>query len=181
MTKITENDIELYVIEELEAQGYQYIYGPDISPDAEVKTDGRPSRPERDSYEQVVLINRLQSAIQRLNPDLHLSAKEDAFKQVMRIGSPELLNDNEAFHKMLTEGVNVTYQKDLPASAGRAGGREQRGDFVKLIDFKSPENNEFLVINQFTIVDGIQGSGSARRNAPILFCLSMVCHWSLWN
>jgi len=104
MAKITENDIELYAIEELENLGYSYIYGPDIAPDTDAQ--------ERTSFDQVILTERLQKAIDRINPSIPSNAKEDALKQVLRIGTPDLLTDNETFHKMLTEGINVTYQKN---------------------------------------------------------------------
>jgi type I restriction enzyme R subunit len=57
--------------------------------------------------------------------------------------SPELIANNEAFHRMLTEGIKVSYQKD----------GANRGDLVWLIDFINPENNEFLVTNQFTVIE----------------------------
>ena len=124
MAKVTENDIELYAIEELENLGYSYIYGPDIAPDTDAQ--------ERTSFDQVILTERLQKAIDRINPSIPSNAKEDALKQVLRIGTPDLLTDNETFHKMLTEGINVTYQKD----------GSQRGDIVKLVDFDTVNNNE---------------------------------------
>ena len=135
MTKITENDIELYAIEELENLGYHYVYGPDIAADGEF--------PERTNYADVVLHNRLKEAILQINPNIPEQARLDAFNQVIRIGSPDLLADNETFHRMLTEGIKVSYQKD----------GNQRGDIVKLIDFENIENNEFIVINQFTVVE----------------------------
>src|SRR5690554_3691829 len=147
MTKITENNIELYAIEELENLGYSYIYGPDIAPESDAQ--------ERTSYDQVILTERLKNAIDRINPTIPPHAKEDALKQVLRIGSPDLLTDNEAFHRMLTEGVNVTYQKD----------GNQRGDKVKLIDFDEVDNNEFKVINQYTIIE----NNSNKRPDVILF------------
>lgn len=147
MAKITENDIELYAIEELETLGYSYVYGPEIAPDGEA--------PERSAYDEVILIQRLKNAIDRINPTIPPHAKEDALKQVLRIGSPDLLTDNEAFHRMLTEGVNVTYQKD----------GNQRGDKVKLIDFDEVDNNEFKVINQYTIIE----NNSNKRPDVILF------------
>src|SRR5690606_10987350 len=122
-------------IEELENLGYSYIYGPDIAPDSDAQ--------ERTSYDQVVLTARLEKAIDRINPTIPYNAIEDAIKQVLRIGSPDLLSDNEAFHKMLTEGINVTYQKD----------GSQRGDILKLVDFDTVSNNEFNVINQFTVIE----------------------------
>lgn len=151
MTKITENDIELYAIEDLEKLGYSYIYGPEIAPDGEAR--------ERMSYEDVVLKTRLLQAIDRLNPSIPPHAKEDALKKVLRIGSPDLLTDNEAFHRMLTEGVSVTYRKD----------GDLRGDKVKLIDFNEVDNNEFNVINQFTIIE----NNHNKRPDVILFINGM--------
>ncbi|PWK19636.1 type I restriction endonuclease subunit R [Xanthomarina spongicola] len=147
MAKITENDIELYAIEELENLGYSYIYGPNIAPDTDTQ--------ERISFDQVILTERLQKAIDRINPTIPHNAKEDALKQVLRIGTPDLLTDNETFHKMLTEGINVTYQKD----------GNQRGDIVKLVDFDTVNNNEFNVINQFTVIE----NNNNKRPDVILF------------
>ncbi|MCG2589518.1 type I restriction endonuclease subunit R [Rhodohalobacter sulfatireducens] len=135
MTKITENAIEEFAIELLQKLGYQYIYGPNIAPDTE--------RPERDSFEEVVLAQRLESAVQRINPDLPYPAIQEAIKEVQRINAPELITNNETFHRYLTEGVKVSYQKK---------GKE-RGDLVKLVDFEAPDNNGFLVVNQFRVTD----------------------------
>ena len=166
MTKITENTIEEFTIELLERLGYQYIYAPDIAPDGE--------RPERNSYEDVLLMERLQNAIRRINPTIPVDTQEEALKEIQRINSPELLANNEAFHRMLTEGINVSYQKDLPASAGQASGREERGDLVWLVDFENPENNEFIVANQFTVIENgnntcLRGPHRQKRPDVILF------------
>lgn len=135
MSKITENEIEEFAIELLEKQRFQYLYGPDIAPDSK--------NPMRSGYDDVLLAEKLRAAIDRLNPKIPADAREDAFKQVLRVHSPEMVDGNEAFHKMLTEGVNVSYQKD--------GG--ERGNLVWLIDFENVENNEFHVVNQFTIIE----------------------------
>ncbi len=145
--KITENTIEEFSIELLERLGYQYIYAPDIAHDGE--------RPERNSYEDVLLTERLQNAIRRINPKVPIDSQEEALKEIQRINSPELLANNEAFHRMLTEGINVSYQKD----------GHQRGDLVWLIDFENPENNEFIVANQFTVIE----NGNNKRPDVILF------------
>jgi len=135
MKIITESDIELYAIEMLEESGYQYIYGPEIAPDSE--------HPERRSFEEIILIEKLKNAISRINPIIPAEAREDCVKQMLRLNSPELIANNETFHRMLTEGINISYRKD----------GNVRGDLVWLIDFKHPENNEFLVVNQFTVVN----------------------------
>lgn len=147
MTRITENTIEEFAIELLERLGYQYIYAPNIAHDGE--------RPERNSYEEVLLTERLQNAIRRINPKVPIDSQEEAFKEIQRINSPELLANNEAFHRMLTEGINVSYQKD----------GHQRGDLVWLIDFENPKNNEFIVANQFTVIE----NGNYKRPDVILF------------
>ncbi len=133
--KITESAIEELAIELLEKQGCQYIYAPDIAPDSET--------PERSSFEDVLLPERLRNAVGRINPTIPADAREDAIKQIQRLNSPELIANNEAFHRMLTEGIKVSYQKD----------GADRGDIVWLVDFNNPENNEFLVTNQFTVIE----------------------------
>jgi len=96
MTKITETDIELFTIEELEALGYHYLHGPSIAPDEE--------NAERQRWDEVLLKDRLRSAIYRINQHLPQDIQEDALKTVSRIQSPELIVDNEQFHKYLTGG-----------------------------------------------------------------------------
>jgi len=91
----------------------------------------------------VLLLERLQNAARRINSKLPSVAIDDAIKQIQRINSPELIANNETFHRMLTEGVKVSYQKD--------GG--ERGDLVWLVDFENPDNNDFVVCNQFTVIE----------------------------
>ena len=157
MLKIIESSIETFAIELLEKLGYQYIYASDIAPDGE--------KPERQSFEDVLMIERLQEAAGRINPRVPQEAREDAIKQIQRLNSPELIANNEAFHRMLTEGIKVTYRKDLSASAGKEGGTETRGDLVRLIDFQNPDNNDFIVANQFTVVE----NGVNKRPDVVLF------------
>ncbi|TCL75297.1 type I restriction and modification enzyme subunit R-like protein [Hydrogenispora ethanolica] len=121
--KITESQIEQFAVELLEKQGYQYIYGPDIAPDSET--------PGRQSFEDVLLLEKLRNAVGRINPRIPVETREDAIKQIQRLNSPELISNNEILHRMLTEGIKVTYQKD----------GQSRGDLVWLIDFAEPENN----------------------------------------
>ncbi|MDX9784987.1 MAG: type I restriction endonuclease subunit R [Spirochaetia bacterium] len=133
--KIAESDIEALAIEQLEQLGYEYVYGPSIAPDSD--------RPERASFEEVVLRDRLRNSVARINPTISTNAREDAIKQLLRLNSPEIIVNNEAFHRFITEGVSVTYQKD----------GQTRGDLVSLIDFDEPGNNDFLVVNQFTVIE----------------------------
>ena len=135
MNRITESAIEEFSIKLLEKQGYRYIYGPDIAPDSET--------PERVSFEDVLLLEKLNNAVSRLNHSLPADIRKDAIKQILRLNSPELITNNEAFHRMLTEGINVTFQKN----------GNSRGDLVWLIDWNDPDNNDFIVLNQFTIIE----------------------------
>lgn len=147
MTRITENIIEAFAIELLDKLGYEYIYAPDIAPDAE--------HAERDNFEQVLLLNRLQNAVKRINPDFPADTQAEAIKEIQRIASPELLSNNEAFHRLVTEGIPVIKRMD----------GEERGDRVRLIDFTDIYNNEFVVTNQFTIIE----NGNNKRPDIILF------------
>ena len=133
MTRITENIIEAFAIELFEKLGYEYVYAPNIAPDGEA--------PERETYEQVLLVERLQKAVKRINKSIPPDAQAEAIKEIQRIASPELLANNEVFHRFLTEGIPVSKQVN----------GEERGDRVWLIDFKNPLNNDFVVANQFTV------------------------------
>ena len=147
MTKLTESDIEQMLIEQLKAKGYQYLYGPDIAPDGET--------PMRASFDEVVLRDKLEAAVRKLNPSLPYSVQDEAVKNVLRISSPDVLANNEEFHRLLTEGVPVSVHKD----------GVERGARVWLIDFNDPWNNEFTVVNQFTIIE----NGHNRRPDVLLF------------
>lgn len=138
MSRLTESAIEDFAIQLLEQLGYRYVYGPDLAPDAD--------HPERSRYDEVILKDRLWSAIQRINPSIANHAQQEALKDIERIHSPDLLANNEAFHRLLTEGVKVSYSQD----------GQDRGDLVWLIDFANPENNEFVVANQFTVIENNQ-------------------------
>lgn len=138
MKPITENHIEQYAIEELEGLGYSYVYGGDIAPGGDAA--------ERESYEQIVLTDRLRRQVTVINPDIPESAREQAVQNVLRIFSPVLLTDNEDFHQFLIEKVRIPYQKD----------GFERSHEVALIDFEDISNNEFLVVNQYTISENNQ-------------------------
>src|SRR5690554_6606058 len=144
---MTENEIEKLAIALLEHQGYTYINGVQLAPDA--------GDMERTSFEEVVLKQRLENAVRRINPMIPLDAQQDAVKQILRIASPDVLSNNETLHRLLTEGIPVTKRVD----------GQERGDRVFLIDFENPLHNEFLVVNQFTIVE----NGVNKRPDIILF------------
>ena len=149
--RMSESAIEDFAIKLFERLGYDYLHGPDIAPDGD--------RPERRHYEEVLLTGRLEAALKRINPRLPAALLLDALKEVQRIHSPELLANNEAFHRLLTEGVPVSTHKD----------GDQRGERVWLIDFARPENNEFVVANQFTVIENHQN----KRPDLVLFVNGM--------
>ena len=144
---MNENLIETFAIELLTILGYEYIYAPDIAPDSENK--------ERESFAEVLLLDRLQTAVKRINPSIPTEAQAEAIKEIQRIASPEMLANNETFHRLLTEGIPVSKRVD----------GVERGDRVWLIDFKNPKNNDFIVANQFTVIE----NGNNKRPDILLF------------
>lgn len=135
MTALTEDEIEQYQLQLLQNLGYSYSNGYDIQPEG--------IRQERESFGEVILKDRLPQAISRINPTIPHDAQYQAQREIFNIASSDLLNNNEIFHKYLTEGITVEYQKN----------GETRGEPVKLIDWEHPENNEFIAVNQFTVIE----------------------------
>ncbi|MCQ4320758.1 type I restriction endonuclease subunit R [Stutzerimonas stutzeri] len=144
---MTEDQLEKEALEWLSELGYTHLYGPDIAHDG--------SDPQRESYRQVVLTERLRAAIAKLNPQVPLAAREDAIKQVVDLGVPVQLSANRLFHRLLVGGVPVQYQRDA----------DTRGDFVRLIDWANIGANDWLAVNQFSI----QGPKRTCRPDIILF------------
>jgi type I restriction enzyme R subunit len=132
---LTEDEIEQYQLQLLQNLGYAYHHGYDLQPEGKDQ--------ERENFGDVVLKDRLQQAIHRLNPTIPADARQQAQREIFNIASSDLLNNNEIFHKYLTEGITVEYQKD----------GETRGEPVNLIDWHNIDNNEFLVVNQFTVIE----------------------------
>ncbi len=132
---IIESEVEQVALDILSELKYKVIYGPDIAPDG--------SKPERRSYADVILVDRLREAIDRFNPEIPAEAKDEAVKRILRTESPDLVINNHYFHKMLVDGVDVEYRKD-----GRIA-----GDKVWLFDFDKVDENEFLAVNQFTVIE----------------------------
>ncbi len=132
----TESVIEQASLAWLEALNYEIAHGSEIG-------CGQPAA-ERADWGQVVLEGRLQQALARLNPLVPNSALEDAFRKLTRPHSPSLVGGNHAMHRLLVEGVPVEY----PRPDGTLG-----GDLVRVFDFDDPTNNDFLAVNQFTVVE----------------------------
>ena len=133
-TIITESIIEEKGLKILNELGYTLLYGPDIS-------EG--GKHEERKYPEVILAGRLRQALERINPKIPKEGIIEAIRKVQRSESQNLLNNNQQFHNFLVNGVEVEYKKD-----GKI-----KGDKVWLIDFEKVKNNEFLAVNQFTIVE----------------------------
>jgi len=144
----TESVVEQAALAWLESLGYTVLAGPEIAP-------GEP-RAEREHYGQVVLETRLRQALELLNPGLSTDAIDEAFRKLVRPEFPSLLKNNHAFHRMLIEGVPVEVERE-----GSPHGYHP----VQVIDFESPENNDFVAVNQFTVVE----NSRERRPDIVLF------------
>ncbi len=107
MSKTSETTLEKTALDWFENLGWQTAFGPDISP-------GAPAC-ERQDYDQVVLIGRLQTALEDINPNIPPDAIGEAVRKITRTESPSLIENNRRFHRMLTDGVDISYMQDLPA------------------------------------------------------------------
>jgi type I restriction enzyme R subunit len=134
--KFTESVVEIACLDYFGQLGYAYLPAPEIASDGLFA--------EREAYGEVILKQRLRTALIRINPTIPAAAIEDAIRKVTRTDSPTLIVNNRAFHKMLTDGVDVQFRN--------AEGRDVT-DKVWLVDFKNPDNNDWLVVNQFTVVE----------------------------
>jgi len=147
MALVTEDQVELQSIDWFKDLGYQYVCGYDIAPDGDT--------PERTDYRSVVLTDRLLSALKRINPEMPQSAIDTALSQIANPNIPALMSCNRQVHSWLTKGVKVTYHE----------GNQEVGKQLKVIDFDNAENNDWLIVNQFTIY----GQKHNRRPDVIVF------------
>ncbi len=136
VTGLNEAEVEEIALAYLESLGWNNAHGPDIAP----FTSGA----ERDKYDQAALSGRLRDALARFNAALPIEALEDAARKLTRPEGATLETRNRAFHQMVVNGVNVEYRDDNGVI---------RGAQAKVIDFDSPQNNDWLAVNQFTMVE----------------------------
>jgi len=143
---IAESDVEETVLTILRRLGYEVIRG-----DNEAYLPGG-ALALRNDYKEVVLVQRLRQALKRINPGVSEEVREQAIKEVLRIESQNLIVDNENFHKLLVNGL------DIPL-------KDERHKKVWLFDFQNPEENDFLAVNQFTVIE----DNNERRPDVVLF------------
>lgn len=142
-----EDHIELMVIDLFKELGYNYTYAPSVAPDTDT--------PIRESFEDVVLTDILRQKLSVINPLSNSDLLDDAIKKLLRITTDNLLTDNETIHQLITEGIKVEFSQN----------GETRTDIIKLIDFDNPSNNDFTIMNQFTIIE----NGNNKRPDLIVF------------
>jgi type I restriction enzyme, R subunit len=134
---LNESIVEDAALEWLGELGYAVGHGPHMAP-------GEPAA-ERDSFGEVVLVRRLQEALRRINPGIPEDAREEALRKVLRVATPSLVQTNRFFHKLLRDGVDVEYARPDGST---------KHDKVWLVDFADPEANDWLAVNQFTVIEG---------------------------
>ena len=149
MTSVfTESVVEEAALAWLEGLGYDVLHGPDIAPGQQ--------KAERDVFGQVVLEERLRLALIRLNPTLPTEALDDAYRKLTRVDGPTLVARNRALHRILVDGVTVEYRRNVGSIAGAQ---------ARVLDFDDPDNNDWLAVNQFTVVE----NKANRRPDVVLF------------
>lgn len=147
-SKFTESTVEEAVLEWADGLAYAVLYGPEIAPEEPAA--------ERESFGEVLLLmGRLRDAIERINPKVPAEAQDEALRRVIRTETANLLENNRRFHRMLVDGIDVEYQAD---------GRTVH-DKVWLVDFANPENNDWLAVNQYTVIENKHN----RRPDVVLF------------
>jgi type I restriction enzyme R subunit len=152
MSPFTESIIEQAAIDWLKDLGYSYAFGPEIAFDGE--------SPERSDYQETLLLGRLQDAIACINPELPEVAREEALRKITRLGKPSLLLNNHAFHHTLVNGIEVEYKEnDGRMVSGRA----------RMVDFENIDNNDWLVVNQYTVEASHQNGKVNRRPDVVIF------------
>lgn len=144
---ITEDQLEQLCLDWFKSIGYDYVCGYDIAPDE--------TNAERSDYRQIVLFERLIQQLRVINPHIPVATLETVAQKIAKPETPVLIKSNKAFHQLLLEGVKVEF-KD---------GDKAKTDYVQLVDFSNVVNNQFLVVNQYTIT----GSKGNRRPDVIVF------------
>ena len=145
---LAEDAVEEICLDLFAELGWDVLYGPEIAP-------GEPAA-ERESYREVLLEGRLRTAVERLNPGLSAAEVSDVVGTLRRPESVDVKAENWRAYFMLTTGV--PFER-------RLGDGTVRADRAKLIDFENPENNDLLVVNQFTV----EGDDHTRRPDVVVF------------
>jgi type I restriction enzyme R subunit len=146
--KFTEDHVEQASLDWLEALGYSILHGPDISPDGDT--------PERSAYDITILVDRFKTAFHIINPHMNSDACDYALRKLLQTDFPSLVEENRRLHQLIVDGVDVEIKRE-DGSIGT--------DKAKLIDFKNLENNDWVAVNQFTVIE----DGKNRRPDVVIF------------
>lgn len=136
-SRFAESTVEEAALSWFGKMDYAFLAGPDIAPDQLAA--------ERTNFSEAILSKRLKATLRKLNPNVPTEALEDAYRKITVPQSPSAITNNRAFHRMLVEGVEVEYRRP----DGSIG-----GDRVWLINFNDPDANDWLAVNQFTVIEG---------------------------
>ena len=126
------NKVELPALEILQSLGWTYIEGSQLSPD---ETN------ERKSFKDVILENRLNKSIKRINPWINEDNLRKVVSDFTKVQFSNLVEANKSLWNDLTQLISV--MQDV--------GKGNKGQTVKIIDFENLENNEFICTNQFKV------------------------------
>ncbi|KAB2964943.1 MAG: type I restriction endonuclease subunit R [Thermoanaerobaculia bacterium] len=135
----TESIVEEAALGWLAGLGFGVLFGPDLAIGMLGEERADPS------FRDVTLGGRLRGALARLNPDLPPEALADAFRKVSRVEGASLIERNRALHRVLVDGVTVEYRRSDRSIAGAQ---------ARVVDYDEPANNDWLAVNQFTVVEG---------------------------
>ncbi|GCD20569.1 DEAD/DEAH box helicase [Cellulomonas algicola] len=136
MNALNESIVELAALEYFRQLGYQTAFGPFLAPGE--------ATAERESFHQVYLYERLRDAVRRINPGVDRTVLDEAIKRLGRAESQSSIDENFRVHELLTKGVPVEHREDDGTL---------RTIQIWLIDFDDPTRNDWLAVNQYTIVE----------------------------
>ncbi|GHF13895.1 DEAD/DEAH box helicase [Kordiimonas sediminis] len=149
---VSEDGVEALSLEWFKDLGYSVLNGPNIGPDG--------ANTERSSYGETILQGRMMDSLTRINPDLSSGAIEEAMRRIEDIQTPSLIEENRRLHRLISEGVDV----EVILPDGSRGTRK-----CHLIDFDTPDNNDFAAVNQLTVIEG----GHNRRPDVVVYVNGM--------
>jgi type I restriction enzyme R subunit len=149
--KINEQEIEQVTIDILKSLGYKYLHGENLIPDS--------INPERTRWDDVILRKRLKESLIRINPNVSLDVLDEVIKKILRISGSNIILNNQKFHEMLVNGIEIGFRKNNKIVYER----------VKLLDFRDVNNNEFLIVNQFAVIE----NNHHRRTDVVIFVNGM--------
>ena len=148
--KMNEDTYELQCLDWLQKSGWTWVKGPEIAHDGK--------SPERTSYKDILLVNRLEDAISRINPG---TPKETIMRVRQMLESPgetDVLKANQKIHQWMTEGISVKIREDSG---------DETTKLLWLIDFNNIENNDWLAVNQYSVQ--VDADAGTRRPDIVLF------------